>query len=185
MQWQWLPVPTAREGTAEIHDTTVDQVFATWADDGSIAPAFVARVGPLSEHTQLDLSILQGDGTHTVAPKGGDGMGSSSHHPPKGEKGIAIIDHHGSVRAPLPVAPVHEAATVVWPEGLQALKRVARLTGLGLTGAARNLDGGVASRHHRKAIFNAGLIPNIQEHPRHRKTTKRGRNRLFQDAMQA
>ena len=65
------------------------------------------------------------------------------------------------------------------------MKRVARLTGLGLTGAYLNRDGGLDARQHRKAIFHAGLIPNIKENPRNRKTTKRGRKRLFNDAMHA
>jgi hypothetical protein len=167
-----FPRANSSRGKAEIHDTTVDNVFAKWADDGSIAHAFVARVGHLSEHNQLDLSILHGDGTNTVAKKGGDGIGYSGHKHQKGEKVIAIIDNNGYVLAPLPVAPVNEADTVLWPEELQALKRVARLTGLGLTGAYLNLDGGVDSKHHRKVIFNAGLIPTIQENPRNRKTTK-------------
>jgi hypothetical protein len=183
--WKCLPVPTDREGKAEIHYTTVYKVFAKWADDGSIAHAFGASVGHRSEHNQLDLSILHGDGTNTVAKKGGDGIGYSGHKHQKGEKVIAIIDNNGYVLAPLPVAPVNEADTVLLPEGLQALKRVARLTGLGLTGAYLNLDGGFDSRHNRKAIFNAGLIPNIKENPRNRKTTKRGRKRLFNDAMHA
>jgi transposase len=34
-------------------------------------------------------------------------------------------------------------------------------------------------------LFHAGLIPTIQEHPRHRKTTKRGRQRVFNEAIQA
>ena len=34
-------------------------------------------------------------------------------------------------------------------------------------------------------LFHAGLIPTIQEHPRHRKTTKRGRQRVFNAAIQA
>jgi transposase len=34
-------------------------------------------------------------------------------------------------------------------------------------------------------IFHAGMIPNIQEHPRHRKTTKRGRQRFFHEAIHA
>src|ERR687891_2764748 len=79
MQWKCLPVPTDREGKAEIHYTTVYKVFAKWADDGSIEHAFVASVGHLSEHNQLDLSILHGNGTNTVAKKGGDGIGYSSH----------------------------------------------------------------------------------------------------------
>jgi hypothetical protein len=42
-----------------------------------------------------------------------------------------------------------------------------------------NLVGGFDSKSNRKVIFNAGMIPNIPENPRNRKTTKRGRKRLF------
>jgi len=87
--------------------------------------------------------------------------------------------------APLPVAPVNEADTVLFPEGLKALKRVAKLTGLGLKGAYLNLDGGFDSKSNRKAIFNAGMIPNIKENSRNRKTPKRGRKRLFNAAIHA
>ena len=93
----------------------------------------------------------------------------------------AIIDNNGYVLAPLPVAPVNEADTVLLPEGLKALKRMAKLTGLVLKGAYLNLDGGFDSKSNRKAIFNAGMIPNIKENPRHRKRPKRGRKRLFNE----
>ena len=185
MQWKCLPVPTDHDGKAEIHYTTVYKVFANWSDDGSLAHAFVASVVQLSEHNQLDLSVLHGDGTNTVAKKGGDGIGYSGHKHQKGEKVIAIIDNNGYVLAPLPVAPVNAADTVLLPEGLKALKRVARLTGLELTGAYLNLDGGFDSTSNRKAIFNAGMIPNIKENPRNRKTPKRGRKRLFNRAIHA
>jgi len=46
-----------------------------------------------------------------------------------------------------------------------------------------NLDGGFDSRRNRKAIFNAGLVPNIKENPRNRKAAKRGRKRLFNAAI--
>jgi hypothetical protein len=109
----------------------------------------------------------------------------SGHKHQKGEKVIAIIDNHGSVLAPLPVAPVNEADTVLLPEGLKALKRVARLTGLDLKGAYLNLDGGFDSKSNRQAIFNAGLMPNIKENPRNRKTPKCGRKRWFNKAIHA
>jgi len=185
MQWKCLPVPTDGEGKPVIHYTTIYKVFAKWADDGSLEHAFIASVGHLADHKQLDLSILHGDGTNTVAKKGGDGIGFSAYKHQKGEKVIAIIDNHGYVLAPLPVAPVNEADTVLLPEGLKALKRVAKLTGLALHKAYLNLDGGFDSKHNRKAIFNAGLIPNIKENPRNRKTTKRGRKRLFNKAIHA
>jgi transposase len=34
-------------------------------------------------------------------------------------------------------------------------------------------------------LFNAGMIPNIKENPRHRKAMKRGRKRLFNGAIHA
>jgi hypothetical protein len=67
--------------------------------------------------------------------------------------------------------------------GLKALKRVAKRAGLDLDQAYLNLDGGFDSTRNRKAIFNAGLIPNIKENPRNRKTPKRGRKRLFNQAI--
>jgi hypothetical protein len=74
---------------------------------------------------------------------------------------------------------------VLLPEGLRALKKVAKEVGLDLRGAYLNLDGGFDSRANRKCIFNAGLIPNIPENPRNRKHPKRGRKRLFNAAIHA
>ena len=81
------------------------------------------------------------------------------------------------------MAPVNETDKVLLPEGLQALKKVAKEVGLDLRGAYLNLDGGFDSKANRKAIFNVGLIPNIPENPRNRKHPKRGRKRLFNAAI--
>jgi transposase len=96
-----------------------------------------------------------------------------------------MTDNHGDVLSPLPVAPVNETDMVWLPDGLNALKQVAKMTGLVLTGAYLNLDAGFDSTHHRKCMFNAGMIPNITENPRHRKHTKRGRTRLFNEVIYA
>jgi len=76
MQWKCLPVPTDAQGKPAIHYTTVYKVFAKWADDGSLWQAFVASVRHLAAEKQLDLSVLHGDGTNTVAKKGGMALGS-------------------------------------------------------------------------------------------------------------
>jgi hypothetical protein len=140
MQWKCLPVPKDPHGNAAIHYTTVYKVFARWSDDGSLEDAFIASVGHLSDHNQLDLRVLHGDGTNTVAKKGGDGIGYSGYKHHKGEKVIAIIDNNGYVLAPLPVAPANEADTVLLPEGLKGLKRMAKLTGLVLEGSYLGFD---------------------------------------------
>jgi transposase len=70
MQWKCLPVPHDAQGKPTIHYTTIDKVFARWADDGSLWQAFVASVRHLAAEQHLDTSILHGDGTNTVAKKG-------------------------------------------------------------------------------------------------------------------
>ena len=76
MQWKCLPIPKDPTGKPEIHYTNVYRAFAKWADDGSLQQAFIASVSPLSDEKQLDLSVLHGDGTNTVAKKGA--MGSAT-----------------------------------------------------------------------------------------------------------
>src|SRR6266705_4384601 len=71
MQWKCLPIPQDAQGKPAIHYTTNYKVFAKCADDGSLWQAFVASVWHLAAEKQLDLRILHGDGTNTVAKKGG------------------------------------------------------------------------------------------------------------------
>ena len=71
------------------------------------------------------------------------------------------------------------------PQGLNAVKQVATQVGADLRGASLNLDGGCDAARHRNGMFHAGLIPNITESPRKRKTTKRGRKRRFDAAIHA
>src|SRR3989441_11442120 len=74
MQWKCLPIPHDAQGKPAIHYTTVYRVFATWADDGSLWQAFLASVRHLATTQHLDLSVLHGDGTNTVAKKGAMGL---------------------------------------------------------------------------------------------------------------
>ena len=56
---------------------------------------------------------------------------------------------------------------------------LAHAIGLDLQGTVVSLDGVYDCRKNRKAIFNRGMIPNINANPRGRKIPKRGRKPLF------
>ena len=86
MQWKCLPVPTDSHGKLAIHYTTVYKVFAKWAGDGSLWQAFVASVTHLAQEKHLDLSILHGDGTNTVAKKGAMASGTRDTNIRRGRK---------------------------------------------------------------------------------------------------
>jgi transposase len=70
MQWKCLPMLKDAHGKPKIHDTNVYRAFAKWADDGSLQQAFIASVGHLSDEKRLDVRVLHGDGTNTMAKKG-------------------------------------------------------------------------------------------------------------------
>ena len=70
MQWKELPIDPGPEGKAELHYTGVFKLFARWAEDGSLERAFIASVKHLTDAQKLDLSLLHGDGSNTIAKKG-------------------------------------------------------------------------------------------------------------------
>jgi transposase len=86
MQWKCLPVPHDPAGKPAIHYTTVYRAFAKWANDGSLWQAFVASVRHLAAEKHLDLRVLHGDGTNTVAKKGAMGLATRGTNTRKGKK---------------------------------------------------------------------------------------------------
>jgi transposase len=76
MQWKCLPIPKDTAGKPEIHYTNIYRAFAKWADDGSLQQAFMASVAHLADEKKLDLRVLHGHGTNTVAKKGAMASGT-------------------------------------------------------------------------------------------------------------
>jgi hypothetical protein len=70
-------MPKDAHGKPDIHETNVYRAFATWADDGSLQQEFIASVAHLLAEKTLDIRVLHGPGTHTVAKKGEMGLGST------------------------------------------------------------------------------------------------------------
>jgi transposase len=86
MQWKCLPVPKDAHGQPASHYTNIYRAFAKWADDGSLWQAFLASVRHLAAEKHLDLRVLHGDGTNTVAKKGGMASGTRGTNTRKARK---------------------------------------------------------------------------------------------------
>jgi transposase len=86
MQWKCLPIPQDADGKPAIHYTTVYRAFAKWADDGSLWQAFLASVRHLAAEKHLDVSVLHGDGTNTVAKKGAMALATRGTNTSRGRK---------------------------------------------------------------------------------------------------
>jgi transposase len=76
-QWKEMPVDKDADGNAVIHYTVIYKRFARWCDDGSMEKAFVASVKHLADQQKLDLRLLHGDGSNTVAKKGATASGTA------------------------------------------------------------------------------------------------------------
>jgi len=173
-QWKMLTI----EG---LHYTSVFRWFQRWATDGSLRTVFIESVRRLHQHGQLDLSVLHGDGTNTIAKKGGEAVEYTGHKKQTGSKTLGVIDNRGNVLGTMEVEPANTPDISLLADTLDEVRAVIRAVGFPLERVLINLDAGFDSRANRKKIFNCGLIPNIKENPRNRKTNapKRGRPRLW------
>lgn len=85
MQWKELPIEKGPAGKAEIHYTGSYRLFARWADAGSLKKTFIASVKHLSDESKLDLSLLHGDGSNTVAKKGATALATAATNTKRGK----------------------------------------------------------------------------------------------------
>jgi len=184
MQWQSLPIKNNTQGQPEIHYTRIHRIYQRWASDGSLQRAFEASVQQLAQHQLLlDVSILHGDGTSTAAKKGGDNIGYSGHKHHKGEKIVAIVDRHANIISPFTVAPANKHESPLFSNALQNVKRIFKQINLEIKGVTMSLDSAYDSIKNRKMIFNSGMIPNIKENKRHRKSAKCGPKRFYSEVI--
>jgi len=101
----------------------------------------------------------------------------------KGDKVVAFCDRNCNVIAPILSAPGNRNESPLLQEALPQLTCIAKAVGLDLRGTIVSLDGVYDCPLNRKAIFNRGMTPNINENPRGRKATKRGRKQIFDPAI--
>jgi transposase len=182
-QWKALPIEKNDEGRPEIHYTRIYRVLRRWQADGCIDRIFAGSVHKLHQDQLLGLTVIHGDGTTTAAKKGGDNLVYSGHKHLKGDKVVAFCDRRCNVIAPFVSAPGNRNESSLLRDALRRLNHMARAIGMDLQGSTVSLDGVYDCRTNRKAIFNRGMIPNIPENPRRRKTPKRGRKLRFDPAI--
>ena len=182
-QWKELPIEKDEMGRREIHHTRVYLTFRRWEADGCFDAIFEGTVLTLHKANLLDTSIIHGDGTTTAAKKGGDNIGFNGHKKLKGDKVVAFCDRNCNVIAPFISAPGNQNESPLLREALPVVTRIADTIGLDLRGTIVSLDGVYDCRRNRKAIFNRGMVPNINPNPRNRQSAKRGRKPFFDKAI--
>jgi transposase len=178
-QWERLPIEPDPDGSRkkEISWHAIYYHFRKWSQDGSLEKVWKGSI--MTIEADLNLSELNLDGSHATAKKGGEAVAYQGRKKAKTTNILPITDGDGFILATSNlIAGNHNDAYHLKSHLQSAFKSMKRL-GLTLQGAFFNADKAFDTKDARKTCFNHGLIPNMDENIRNRKTTKRGRKRLF------
>ncbi len=178
---QWAELPIERDAddptVKEISWWAVYHHYRKWSRDGSLERVWQHSI--LTIQDELDLSVLNLDGSHARACKGGEAVAYQTRKRAKTSNILPVTDHNGNIVATTDiVAGNHNDAFDLKPHLQSAFKAMKRL-GLSIAGAFFNADSGFDTQAARKVCFNHHVVPNIAENKRNRKYPKRGRKRLF------
>ena len=121
--------------------------------DGCLEAVFAGSVLKLHQANLLDTTVIHGDGTTSMAKKGGDNIGFSGHKKVKGDKVVAFSDRNCNVIAPFVSAPGNRDESPLLREALPLVTRIAKAVGFDLQGTIVSFDGVYDCRANRKAIF--------------------------------
>ena len=151
--------------------------FRKWSRDGSLERVWQGSIMTIA--ADLNLSELNLDGSHVIAKKGGESVAYQGRKKAKTTNILPITDGQGYIIATTGLlAGNHNDAYHLKPHLQAAFKSMKRL-GLDIQKAFFNADKAFDTQEARKTCFNHGVIPNMDENRRNRKTPKRGRKRFF------
>jgi len=123
------------------------------------------------------------DGSHAIAKKGGESVAYQARKRAKTSNILPMTDANGYVVASTGIVAGNHNDAFNLKDHLQSAFKSMKVLGLSITGAFFNADAAFDTLQARKVCFNHQLIPNIPVNSRNRKTTKRGRKRLFNCAI--
>jgi len=182
-QWYQLPIaadPVSPEKKEISHDA-VYYHFRKWSRDGSLQKVWehsIMTVTPV-----LNLSELNLDGSHIIAKKGGEAVAYQGRKKAKTTNILPVTDAQGYIIATTRLIAGNHNDAYNLKNHLQASFKSMKRLGLDIRGAFFNADKAFDTKAARKTCFNHGLVPNIDENKRNRKGSKRGRKRLFNQAI--
>jgi transposase len=152
-----------------------------WSRDGSLEKVWKNSLIELGK--KEDFSELQLDGSHTIAKRGGESVGYQNRKKAKTTNVLFLCTKTGyPIGISEPVSGNHHDSFELIGQMKKLFKNIKSLINTQET-VYLNADSGFDNKGLRKFLFNNGITPNIKENPRNRKKTKRGRKKLFNEAV--
>jgi len=165
----------------EISYHAVYHHFRKWSRDGSFENLWKASI--MTIEGDLNVSELNLDGSHIIAKNGGESVAYQGRKHAKTSNLLPITDREGYIIATTPLVAGNHNDAFELKDNLQTAFKFMKQLGLDFQDAYFNADSAFDTKAARKVCFNHGVVPNIAENTRNRKTVKRGRKRLFHPAI--
>jgi len=180
-QWKALPVSEFKcEKTGEaLTFQAFYYHFRKWSKDESLFYVFKASIVTMQFH--INISEINLDGTHSIAKKGGEKIAYQPRKRAQTSNIFPLADKLGNIIGFLPLTAGNHNDAYQLKERLIEFFQWLKSFKIAFKGAYFNADSAFDTKQARKVCFNYGVIPNIKENPRGRKTVKKGRKRLFDE----
>jgi len=178
-QWYQLPI-VADPDIPDKKELSYDAIyyhFRKWSRDGSLKKVWEHSIMTITP--VLNLSELNLDGSHVIAKKGGEAVAYQGRKKAKTTNILPITDATGFIIASTGLIAGNHNDAYHLKSHLQRAFKALKGFGLEISGSYFNADKAFDTKAARKTCFNHGLIPNIDENKRNRKSAKRGRKRFF------
>ena len=181
-QWDEIPIEQqVGSENKEIGYNAIYAQFSKWSHDGSLKSLWFQSI--LTIRGDLDLSVLNLDGTQSLAKKGGEKVAYQGRKKGKTSNILPITDRNGYVIACTGILGGNHNDSYELKSHLQTAFRDMKDLGLSIQDAYFNADSSFDTKECRKTCFNHGVIPNIPENRRNRKRAKLGRKPLFNEEI--
>jgi transposase len=182
-QWHMIPIDesVSDPDRTEISWQAVYYHFRKRCEDGSFRRIWENSISSAGD--LLDLSVLNFDGTHTVAEKGGESVAYQGRKKAVTGNILPVTDKNGYPVACTDIMSGNHNDAYGLGENLTEIFKDMKQRKLPVSGAYFNADSCFDTKEARKVCFNYGVVPNIPENRRSRKYPKRGRKRLFNEKI--
>ncbi|MHB8752490.1 MAG: transposase, partial [Aggregatilineales bacterium] len=158
-QWDELPIRPDPDNPmeGEISWWAVYYHFRKWSRDGSLERVWQHSVQAVK--AALDMSLLNLDGSHAIAKKGGEAVAYQGRKKAKTSNILPITDQNGYIIATTDIVAGNHHDAFNLKSQLQAAFKAIKRLGLSLLGTYFNADSGFDTLDARKVCFNYHLIP--------------------------
>ena len=162
-QWQSLPIqPDVQDPSRrEISPDAVAYHHRKWSRDGSYERIWQGSIRTIID--DLDLSVLNQDGSHAIAKKGGESVAYQRRKRANTTNILPFTERNGYIVASTELVAGNHNDAWNLKEHLQTAIKQMKQIGLKVAGAYFNADPGFDTKAARKTCFNHDIVPNIKE----------------------